>query len=130
MKNHAKLLGMALILGAFVSAPACAWYDSDGNWHSGKWRHMEESRVVFRDSDRAFLRNYINTSSAYCPLSSQVRVCVPRPDNVAFYRPGSMLPRNMNYVVLPESVAARLPPAPEGTVYVRANDNVYLINDR
>jgi hypothetical protein len=129
MKNLAKMLGLTMILGAFLSAaPARAWYDQDGNWHSGGWHRMEESRVFFRDSDRTFLRGYVNQSSVFCPLAGHRRACVQRPQNVVFFQPGSVIPRDVTYTELPESVSARLPAAPQGTIYVRANDNIYLMN--
>ena len=134
MKNLAKLLGLALICGAlFAGRPAQAWYDADGNWHSGKWHRLSDDRVVFRDSDRVFLKRYINSNSMYCATTgarlSRHR-CVERPASVVFYRPGTVLPQTVYYTPLPAAVTARLAPAPAGTVYVRADDNIYLVNRR
>ena len=133
MKNLAKMLGIAMVCGALLSgAPAKAWYDSEGNWHSGRWHHLSENRVVFREGDRVFLRNYVYANGMYCPPGSvpRHRHCVERPGNVVFYRPGTVLPSEVVYSPLPYEVTERLAPAPYGTVYVRANDNIYLINRR
>ena len=131
MKPMAKMLGLAVICGALLSGtPAKAWYDSDGNWHSGHWHSIAENRVVFRDTDRVFLEHYIDTNGVYCRAGGLAgnKQCVARPGNDVFYRPGMMLPETVSYEPLPSSVTQRLAPAPTGTVYVRANDNIYLMN--
>ena len=133
MKSIAKMLAFAVLCGAlFAGTPAQAWYDSDGNWHSGRLLRVNENRVVFRTNDRTYLRNYIYANGMYCPPGTRPhhRRCVARPGKVVFYRPGAMLPSNVVYSPLPYNVTARLAPAPAGTVYVRANDNIYLINRR
>ena len=133
MKNLAYLLGLILICGVLLTgAPAKAWYDADGNWHSGKWHRLSDDRVVFRDSDRVFLKHYINTNSVYCVTNARLhrQRCVERPANVVFYRPGTILPETVYYTPLPPAVTARLAPAPAGTMYVRSNDSIYLVNRR
>jgi hypothetical protein len=133
MKNIAKMLAFAALFGALLAGtPAKAWYDADGNWHSGRWHRISDNRVVFRTNDRVYLRNYIYANGMYCPPGTRPhhRHCEARPGKVVFYRPGTMLPSTVAYAPLPYSVTARLAPAPAGTVYVRANDNIYLINRR
>lgn len=129
MENVRKLLGLTIIAVALMSAgSAKAWYDSDGNWHSERIRHVEQNRVVFRDSDRIVLKNYITTNSVRCSDRDHRRHCVERRTNSVFYHPGMTLPQTVIYRPLPSTVTTRLTPAPEGTVYVHANDDVYLIN--
>jgi hypothetical protein len=133
MKNFAKMLALAVLFGSLLAGtPAKAWYDADGNWHSGRLHRIDNNRVVFRPTDRTYLRNYIYANGMYCPPGTRPhhRRCVARPGNVVFYRPGTMLPSTVTYSPLPYNVTARLAPAPVGTVYVRANDNIYLINRR
>lgn len=133
MMNLAKMLAFAVLCGAlFAGTPAKAWYDADGNWHSGRLHRVKENRVVFRPGDRIYLRDYIYANSMFCPpgFRPQYRKCVERQGKIVHYRPGTLLPGTVAYTPLPDHVMARLSPAPAGTVYVLANDNIYLINRR
>jgi hypothetical protein len=134
MRNLATKLGLAVICAALLyGVPAQAWYDQSGNWHSDRWhREQREQRVFFRDNDRVYLGHYIYANGMYCPPGTRPhhRHCEARPGNVVFYRPGTAIPSTVVYQPLPYSVTARLAAPPPGAVYVRANDNVYLINRR
>ena len=52
----------------------------------------------------------------------------PKGSTMTFYKPGTVLPSTVTYTEVPQTLVTQLPAAPEGEIYVSADNNVYLIN--
>lgn len=121
MKTFVSLLAMATVAGGlYASTPAAAEFEV---------RYNNYDRVYFTPRDRTIIRTYVTTQGPgeICPpgMYSTALGCH---EKTTYFVPGTRMPETIYYSELPSDVVMQLEPPPPGMVYVRVDDNVYLMN--
>lgn len=139
IKHLKKYHGLGIRLAAVVAVSgtlmavnaARADWDNPYTYSSHDQHHeavrtaaQRETRenVAIRDEDRRRIHDYVaREHMRRCPHGC-------RAPHVVYYNRGTFLPREVVYEPLPQDIYAQLAPPPPYAMYVRVDDNAYLIN--
>jgi hypothetical protein len=99
--------GLAMIFGATAARPAAAdWVDKSGIWHASSGKSAAAPKT--RDAGAATKR----TEVAFTSPARKAKV------------------RRLKHIPAPKEQVVRLRPPPVGTYYIRAHNNIYLVDRR